>query len=138
MLGKKHLHIDEDDELSNWLTRALSSARAGSISIDYGDVRAVNVTVNDGTVAVDLVEPRFFRIPEDETSLFDKLKTASEFGRKLSESDTTISFLRNGKEAVRLGKNAKPTLSKIISGSDDIQLSSLKEFTKLKSDMKSD
>ena len=138
MLGKNHLHIDKADRLSDWLTGALSSAKAGSLSIDYGGARAVKVTINDGTVAVDLIEPRFFRIPDDETSLFDKLKTASEFGRKLSENETTITFLRNGKEAVRIGKNAKPTLSKLVSRSNDIQLSSVKEFTKLNADMKSD
>ena len=137
MLGKKHLHIDKADQLSYWLTGALSSAKAGNISIDYDGVKAVNVTINDGTVVVDLIEPQVFRIPEDETGLFDKLKTASEFGRKLSENETTIAFLRNGKEAVRIGKNAKPTLSKLISRSNDIQLSSVREFTKLKKDLKS-
>ena len=96
------------------------------------------ITINDKRVSVDLLEPKIFRIPEDETSLFDKLKTASEFGRKLSESGTTLSFLRKGKEAVRLGKDAKPTLSKLITRSDDIQLTDVKEFTKLKNDMSSD
>jgi hypothetical protein len=85
-----------------------------------------------------LLEPEFFRIPEDETSIFDKLKTATEFGRKLSDSGTTLAFLRKGKEAVRLGKDAKPTLSKLISRSDDVQLTDVKEFSKLKNDMKSD
>lgn len=138
MLGKKHLHIDEADQVSDWLSNAVSSAEAGTITIDYGDKTAVKITIDNRTVAVDLLEPRFFRIPEDDTGLFDKLKTATEFGRKLSESEATISFLRKGKEAVRLGKNAKPTFSKLISRSDDVQLTDVKEFARLKNDMKSD
>jgi hypothetical protein len=79
-----------------------------------------------------------FRISEDDTGLFDKLKTASEFGRKLSDNGVTLSILRKGKEAVRLGKDAKPTFSKMVTRSDDIQLNSAREFTKLKEDLKTD
>ena len=137
MLGKKHLHIDEADQVGEWVSKAISSAEAGAFSIDYGGEKAVNITINNRTVSIDLLEPEFFRIPEDETSIFDKLKTATEFGRKLSDSGTTLAFLRKGKEAVRLGKDAKPTLSKLISRSDDVQLTDVKEFSKLKNDMKS-
>jgi hypothetical protein len=133
-----HLHIDKADPIGDWLSGAISSANAGTLRIDYGDQEAAVITINNKRISVDLVEPKFFRIPQDETSFFDKLKTASEFGRKLSESQTTLSFLRKGKEAVRLGKDARPTLSKLISRSDDVQLTDVREFTKLKSDMKSD
>ena len=138
MPGKKHLHIDEADAVGNWLSKAIGSASSGTISVDYGGERALTITINDRTVSVNLLQPKFFRVPGDETSLFDKLKTASEFGRKLRESETTLSFQRKGKEAVRLGKNAKPTLSKLISRSDDIQLTGIRQFTKLKNDMKSE
>jgi hypothetical protein len=138
MPGKKHLHIDEADQVGTWLSKAIGSTNSGTISVDCGDERAMTITIKDKTVSVDLVQPKFFSIPGDETSLFDKLKTASEFGRKLTESETTVSFQRKGKEAVRLGKNAKPTLSKLISRSDDIQLTGLREFTKLKNDMKTE
>jgi hypothetical protein len=39
---------------------------------------------------------------------------------------------------VRLGKDAKPTLSKMVTRSDDIQLNSAREFAKLKGDLKTD
>ncbi|HEY1211538.1 MAG TPA: hypothetical protein VGE82_01185 [Nitrososphaera sp.] len=89
-------------------------------------------------MAIDLLEPTTFKIPEDDTGLFDKLKTASEFGRKLSDNGVTISFLRKGKEAVRLGKDARPTFSKMVTRSDDIQLKSGREFARLKKDLKTD
>jgi len=37
----------------------------------------------------------------------------------------TISSLRGGKEAITLGKDAKPTLSKRITRSDDVQINSV-------------
>ena len=85
---------------------------------------------------VDLLQPVFFRTTDDETGLFDKLKTAREFAKKLTDNDITISFLRRGKEAITLGKDAKPRLSKIITRSDDVQINSIKQTSDLKRDLK--
>jgi hypothetical protein len=138
MVGGRHLHIDESDQLSDWVGKALRSAKEGALAISFENKPAVKIAISDGALSVDLLEPTIFRIPEDETGLFDKLKTASEFGRKLSDNGVTLSFLRKGKEAVRLGKEARPTFSKMVTGSDDIQLNSTREFAKLKKDLKTD
>jgi hypothetical protein len=42
---------------------------------------------------------------------------------------------RKGKEALILGKEANPTVSKIISGSDDLQIKSVIESSKLINDI---
>jgi hypothetical protein len=68
--------------------------------------------------------------------LFDKLKTAKEFAQKLTDNGLTISFLRKGKEAIILGKDAHPTLSKLITRSDDIQVDSVRESAKLGGELK--
>ena len=139
MLGDSHLHIDKNDQLVDWVSKALRSAKEGALAISFeNDEPAVKIAISNGTLTVDLLEPAIFRIPEDETGLFDKLKTASEFARKLSDNGVTLSFLRKGKEAVRLGKDARPTLSKMVTRSDDIQLNSAREFAKLKGDLKAD
>jgi len=138
MLGDDHLHIDRNDQLTDWLSKALKSARGGTLAINFENEPVVKIAINNGRLAVDLLEPSRFRIADDETGLFDKLKTASEFARKLSDNGVTISFLRKGKEAVRLGKDAQPTLSKMVTGSDDIQLNSARQFAKLKGDLKTD
>ena len=138
MLGKKHLHIDENDQMSGWIGQALHTAKSGSVGIAFEEVPAVNIKMESDRINVDLLNPEFLRMDNDETGLMDKLKTASEFGSKLSENGVTISFLRNGKEAVRIGKDARPTLSKLITRSDDLQLTNAGEFAKLKRDLKTD
>jgi hypothetical protein len=138
MVGDGHLHIDKKDQLSDWLGKALRSAKEGTLAISFENKPAVKIAISNGTLAVDLLEPTIFRTAEDDTRLFDKLKTASEFGRKLSDNGVTLSFLRKGKEAVRLGKDARPTFSKMVTRSDDIQLNSAREFAKLKKDLKTD
>jgi hypothetical protein len=89
---------------------------------------------NRKAVRVDLLEPTFFSIPDDQTGLFDKLRTATEFAQKLTDNGITFSLLRKGKEAITLGEGARPSLSRIITKSDDIQLNSVKESGKLKTD----
>ncbi|MFL6309226.1 MAG: hypothetical protein ACJ70Z_04580 [Nitrososphaera sp.] len=138
MLGNSHLHIDKNDQLSDWISKALRSVKRGTLEISFENQPAVKIAISNDTLAVDLLEPTIFRIPEDETGLFDKLKTASEFARKLSDNGVTLSFLRKGREAVTLGKDARPTLSKMITRSDDIQLNSAREYAKLKGDLKTD
>lgn len=137
--GKHHLHIDQDDHMIDWLSKTMRSATNGRLEIDFESQPAARIDIEGGgRVNIDLLEPDVFKISEDDTGIFDKLKTASEFARKLSENGITISFLRKGKEVVRLGKDAHPTFSKIITRSDDIQLSSVGEFSKLKGDLKTD
>ena len=80
------------------------------------------------------MEPTFFSVPDDQTGLFDKLRTATEFAQKLTDNGITFSLLRKRKEAITLGEGARPSLSRIITKSDDIQLNSVKESVKLKTD----
>jgi len=78
------------------------------------------------------LQPVFFRTSDDETGLFDKLKTAKEFARKLTDNNMTISFLRRGKEVITIGKDAKPTISKVITRSNDIEIDSIRQRQNLK------
>ncbi len=47
----------------------------------------------------------------------------------------TLAILHKGKEAIILGKDAKPTVSRVISGSDDLQIKSVKGASKLTGDL---
>jgi hypothetical protein len=140
LFGRKLLHVSETDQLVDSLFRILGSITSGSIKLELVNKPAVKIEVhshvgNDsdkkGTlVRLDLLEPTFFSVPDDQTGLFDKLRTATE----LTDNGITFSLLRKGKEAITLGEGARPSLSRIITKSDDIQLNSIKESVKLKTD----
>ncbi len=74
-------------------------------------------------------------LTDEEIDLFDKLDDIRDFARKLTENNMTLVLLRKGKEAIVLGKDAKPSVSRIVSGSDDVQLKSVKEVSKLAGDL---
>ena len=138
MFGKDHLHIDQEDPVANLLTKSMKKAIGGQIKIEINEMLAAKVDIEKDKFNVDLLEPMLFRTPDDETGLFDKLNTAKEFAQKLTDNGLTLFFLRKGKKALILGKDAKPSLSKLITRSDNIQIDSIKESGKLKSDLKSD
>ena len=62
-------------------------------------------------------------------------KIVKDLAVKLSENNITIVLLRKGKEAIIMGKDASPSISKIISGSDDLQIKSVTESSKLISEI---
>ena len=138
MLSKDHLHIDENDMISDWLVKSMKSLTRGTIEINTENQQAAQIDVSNDKIAINLLQAEFFRVPDDETGLFDKLETSKEFGHKLSENRLTLSILRKGKEAITLGYKAKPKLSKLITRSNDIQVDSIKEATELKREFKAD
>ena len=138
MLGNDHLHIDENDVISDWLVKAMKSATNGTIKIDAENQPAAEIDISKDKITINLLQPEFFRAPDDETGLFDKLHTSKEFGHKLTNNGLTLSILRKGKEAITLGNRAKPKLSKLITRSNDIQIDSIKEAAELKRDFKVD
>jgi hypothetical protein len=131
-----HLHLDRNDPFVHLLTDSIGSASKGSIVISLGGQPAAVIEINRRVIDVDMLQAALFKVPQDRTSLRDKLKTAKEFGERLSANDLTISFRRDGKKAVTLGRNAKPTLSWLITRSKGLQLNSVRQFFNLKLDLK--
>jgi hypothetical protein len=146
LFGRKHLHVSESDQIIDSLFKFMSSVSSGSIKLEVANQPAMKIEINtnddqvDGddnnrtVVRLDLLEPTFFSVPDDQTGLFDKLRTAAEFAQKLTDNGITFSLLRKGKEAITLGEEARPSLSRIITKSNDIQVNSIKESAKLKND----
>jgi hypothetical protein len=160
-----HIPAEMEDDISSWLAKSLKSVTNGSIELHASDKPALKLEVikNKGKnkrININFLEPEFFNIdmnPEDEvgedTGFFDKLKNAldlakmlpdkeekvlsfsKKFARYLTDNDVTLSISRKGKEALTIGKEAKPTLSRLLTRSGDVQIKSTKETAKLTDDV---
>src|SRR5919197_780087 len=136
MLGKDHLHIDQEDPVADLIGKSMKTVIGGQIKIEINERQAAQVDIENNKFDIDLLEPILFRTANDETGLFDKLNSAKEFAQKLTDNGLTLSFLRKGKKTLVLGKGAKPSLSNLITRSDNIQINSIKDSRKLKGDLK--
>ena len=138
LFGDKHLHIEKNDRLVDTVATVIKAATNGTIRIAIKNQPLVKINLSKGRIMVDLLEPTLFKSSQDETGLFDKIKTSKEFADKLSDNDLTISLLRKGKEVLTLGKEAKPKLSRLLTRSNHIQIDNIKETVNLESDFKVD
>lgn len=133
---------DETQRLPELLAKSLKQIKAGAIDIEMEGKSALRIEINrvKETVSIDFIHPKVLRLAETKNKsrlgLFDKLKTAKEFSQILASNSLTLVFLRKGKEAITLGREANPKLSKLITGSDDIQVDSVRESIKLGRDLK--
>jgi|SRR5215467_6058995 len=133
---------DETQRVPELLAKSIKLVKAGAIDIEMEGKSALRIEINrvKGTVSIDFIHPKVLRLAETKNKsrlgLFDKLKTAKEFSQILASNSLTLVFLRKGKEAITLGREANPKLSKLITGSDDIQVDSVRESIKLGRDLK--
>jgi hypothetical protein len=145
LFGRKHLHVSESDQIVESLLKVLKSVKSGTIKLEVANRPALKIEINRNDhvesdassktiLKLDLLEPIFFSVPDNQTSLFDKLRTAAELAQKLTDNGITLFLLRKGKETITLGERASPSISRIITKSDDIQVDSIKESTKLKNE----
>jgi hypothetical protein len=70
-------------------------------------------------------------LKNSERDFIDILDIPKEFTQKLTDNNMTIILSRKGKKAIILGKEAKPTVSNLISKIDDMQIKSIREIAKL-------
>lgn len=66
------------------------------------------------------------------------LSFSKKFAHYLTINGVTLSISRKGKEAITIGEEAKPTLSRLLTRSDDVQIKSTMEAAKLTDDVLTD
>jgi hypothetical protein len=130
-------HVDSETRVINSLTEILKRVQ-GKISIDIQDERVLSISLDGNRVHMDVSDASMFGTSESDGNLglFEGLKTAKKLGEILDSKGITLSILRKGKKALSLGRDAKPTLSTLVTGTDDIQVDSVRQVTKLGKDIK--
>jgi hypothetical protein len=130
----------------NILIKGLSYMN-GTIKIAIQNTDTLRIEGAKKEIKLDIIDPSVFEslleilgdnktIKDNKiTDLFKYIREAKEFSHKLSENELTVSILNKGKNAITLGKNANPSLSKLITRSDDIQINSLRKSLNLASDI---
>ena len=126
--------LTEVDPIINNLINLLKVPK-GSLTVKTNDTPAFSLEFQGDKVLLDITDASFFNFG---VGFFSKLKTAKELAQVLTDNHLTLSILRKGKEALSLGYETHPTLSRLITRSDDIQIDSVKEVAKLKHDVDKD
>ncbi|CAN5447549.1 hypothetical protein BH18THE1_BH18THE1_11630 [soil metagenome] len=110
----------------------------GSLNILVKDNPAISISLGSNNILLDIHDASIFgniAIDKSDIDVFDKLKVARKFGEILNNNDLSVSILRKGKKAFTLGRDATPTISSILTGSDDIHIDSVTQAAKLGKDI---
>lgn len=86
----------------------------------------------------DMIDPTIFSIVAQESNelrLFEKLEAAKKVGKLLVNKGLSISIQRKGKKGLSIGMEATPIISSLLTGSDDIQIDSIRQVAKLDRDI---
>ena len=111
----------------------------GKISIKVNDRTALVLDFKGSTLLLNIIDATILGIVEQESNelgLFEKLKAAKKVGTLLDNKGLSISILRKGKKALSIGREATPIISSLLTGSDDIQIDSIRQVAKLDKDIK--
>jgi len=111
----------------------------GKISIKVNDRTTLALDFKGSTLLLNIIDPTILGIVEQESNesgLFEKLKAAKKVGTLLDNKGLSISILRKGKKALSIGREATPIISSLLTGSDDIQIDSIRQVAKLDKDIK--
>ncbi len=127
---------DVETDTINILVEILKKSN-GQLNILIKDNPALSITLGSN-IELNIHDAAIFAgIGNDKSdvSLFDRLKTAQKLGEILNSNGLSISVLRKGKKAFTIGRDATPTISSIITGSDDIQIDSITQAARLGKDI---
>jgi hypothetical protein len=61
MLGNDHLHIDENDVISDWLVKAMKSATSGTIKIDAENQPAAEIDISKAKITINLLQTTYIK-----------------------------------------------------------------------------
>ena len=117
----------------NNLAEIMKNAK-GKINLNIDNKPTLSLSFGQNRVFLDIKDVSFFGMPEendDDFGIFDEVNAAKKIAQVLDDHDMTVTILRKGKKAITLGKEAKPTISRLVIRSDDIQIESLSHAVKL-------
>ena len=103
--------------------------RSGDLTISDGDGTAIEFS-SKGSIRRINIAHLPTKIP-GKMSLLKQLTEAKHIGKVLKKENVTLEILHKNKLVLKMGKNAKPKLSSLVTLSKDIEIVDLKELRKL-------
>ncbi len=103
--------------------------RNGDLTISDGDGTAIEFSSKGNVRRINIA-----RLPTKtpgKMGLIKQLTEAKHIGKVLKNENVTLEVLHKNKLVLKMGKNAKPKLSSLLTLSKDIEIVDLKELRKL-------
>ena len=129
--------------ISEYFAELLSCLRGGMIQIGMANQPVLKIRAENFQIVLNLftsksiVDVNGKKNNENaaKLSLRKKISEAKDFAKYLRNNDLTISMRYEYKEIIVLGEKAKPKFSKLIIGSNNIQIKNLRQLARLDNEL---
>lgn len=107
----------------------LKLVKEGDIEISENARKSIKLIFSKNKITVDLLDIAF-NIPTTKGFLA-RLSEARKFADNLKKRGLTLQILHNGKTVLKLGKEANPKLSRMLTKSKAVEITNLRELRRL-------
>lgn len=111
------------DELS---LKLLKGIKTGTLYVSENGKKSLQIVADGNDKIIDIIDLSS-NIPTTQ-EIFTKLSEAKKFAEKLKEQNITLRISHKGKMVMKLGKEAKPKLSRLITRSDAVEITDIREL----------
>ncbi len=130
--------------INSYLVGFFNHFRGGMIKIDIASQPTIKIRMdNNNKIIFNVLSSDNSVIDSNNRSndytskipLRERLSEAKDFAKCIKESNLTFSVLYENKEIIVMGKEAKPKLTKLITGSNEIQIKNIRQLKKFESEI---
>ena len=111
------------------LINLLKLVKTGSLDVSENDKKTVTVSFGENKIIVDILDITF-NITSTKGILI-RLSEARRFAKYLKEKNLTLCISNRGKIVMKLGKEANPKFSRIITQSGAVEITDIRELRRL-------
>ena len=109
--------------------------KSGKITVSANDVEAIQISAENNNIDLKIKDKEIIKQliqgGTGNTSLRQLLNMLKEMAKELKEEEITITVSYNDDVVVTIGSKARPTLSKLVTRSDNIEINSLRRLLQL-------
>jgi hypothetical protein len=115
----------------------VQTLKQGEITLQTDGADSILVQIENNKTDLDFARKDVFKdlisleAKTEEESILERLKTLGDFAEKLKEKGLTITISHQKQIILTLGKEAHPTISQMVTGTNAIEINNLIELAKL-------
>ena len=119
-------------QLPTWLGHVIKS---GAVTLSTGDVEALQIKAEDNKIEVSIDSKEFLKDVLGSAgaggSIRSKLAQLRSIAEDLKDEGLTVTLSFKGDRLVTIGLEAKPTLSRLVTGTDAVEINNLRKLLEL-------
>lgn len=106
--------------------KLIKGIKTGSLYVSENGTRSLQIVADGNDKIIDITDFSFNTPSTKE--IFTKLSEARKFAEKLKKQNITLRISHKGKMVMKLGKEANPKLSRLITRSDAVEITDIREL----------